>query len=228
MPNKQAWLPNNHEALNNQATQTVSHILANKVRLGFSDNTAQGNWFSDVFDVSYTRYITAFAAWKNPATRTKIISAELEEAQKAFIPDYRQLYTGFLKESPFVTNADLSAMGLPERNESGNNPTPVEIHTPYVHAHAGEPRQVIVTFGVSETSRAKPAGQHGMEFVYTVSDTPPVGIEELQISVFATRPPLILTFSESQRGKKLYFAVRWENTRGKKGPWSEIFSIIIP
>jgi hypothetical protein len=30
------------------------------------------------------------------------------------------------------------------------------------------------------------------------------------------------------RGKKLYFALRWENTRGEKGPWSEIHSTIIP
>jgi hypothetical protein len=31
-----------------------------------------------------------------------------------------------------------------------------------------------------------------------------------------------------QRGKTVYFALRWENTRGEKGPWSEIMSAIIP
>jgi hypothetical protein len=29
-------------------------------------------------------------------------------------------------------------------------------------------------------------------------------------------------------GKKIYFILRWENTRGKKGLWSEIVSAVIP
>jgi hypothetical protein len=198
MSTESNWLSSNYEALKDQATQTVNHIQANKVRLGFANNTAQGNWFADVFDVSYTRFLTAFDAWKNPATRTKVIAVALENAQKEFIPVYRQLYKGFLKDTPFVTNADLSAMGLPERNDSGShNPTPVETHAPYLHAHAGEPHQVIVTYGALETSRAKPTGQHGMEFVYIVSDTMTNEIEDLKNSVFDTHSPLILSFPES-------------------------------
>jgi len=30
------------------------------------------------------------------------------------------------------------------------------------------------------------------------------------------------------RGKHFYFALRWENKRGDKGAWSEIYSAIIP
>jgi hypothetical protein len=29
-------------------------------------------------------------------------------------------------------------------------------------------------------------------------------------------------------GKRLWFAARWENTTGQKGPWSEIMCVIIP
>jgi hypothetical protein len=35
-------------------------------------------------------------------------------------------------------------------------------------------------------------------------------------------------FENDQRGKTVYFALRWENTRGEKGPWSAIQIAIIP
>jgi hypothetical protein len=47
-------------------------------------------------------------------------------------------------------------------------------------------------------------------------------------SAFDTRSPLKLQFENDLRGKTLYFAMRWENTRGEKGPWSPIMSVIIP
>jgi hypothetical protein len=51
---------------------------------------------------------------------------------------------------------------------------------------------------------------------------------ELTHSTFCTRAPLRLTFNGNERGKTLYFATRWENTRSVKGPWSEIMEAIIP
>jgi hypothetical protein len=47
-------------------------------------------------------------------------------------------------------------------------------------------------------------------------------------SVFSTRSPYVFTFDENMRGKTVYFCLRWENTRGQKGPWSAIYSAIIP
>jgi hypothetical protein len=53
-------------------------------------------------------------------------------------------------------------------------------------------------------------------------------VEDLIHSAFDTRSPFTLSFDENQRGKTVYFCLRWENTRGEKGPWSEIVSGIIP
>jgi hypothetical protein len=44
----------------------------------------------------------------------------------------------------------------------------------------------------------------------------------------ATRTSLTLEFDEPDRGKTVYFCLRWENTRGQKGPWSPIQKAIIP
>jgi hypothetical protein len=61
-----------------------------------------------------------------------------------------------------------------------------------------------------------------------ISDTPPTKLADLLHSSFSTHSPLELVFDEDQRGKRLYFAVRWENGTVKKGPWSDIYSVIIP
>ncbi|MDR0609502.1 MAG: hypothetical protein LBG58_15030, partial [Planctomycetaceae bacterium] len=63
---------------------------------------------------------------------------------------------------------------------------------------------------------------------WAILDTPPTKISDLTHSSFDTRSPLTLEFDEDQRGKCVYFCLRWENTRGIKGPWSEIISAIIP
>jgi peptide methionine sulfoxide reductase MsrA len=61
-----------------------------------------------------------------------------------------------------------------------------------------------------------------------IADTKPVHIKEVTRSYFDTHTPLVIEFDEEDRGKTFWYAVRWENTRGEKGPWSEIMSAIIP
>jgi hypothetical protein len=77
-------------------------------------------------------------------------------------------------------------------------------------------------------SRAKPAGVHGAEIRWAILDTAPASVDALTHSSFCTRSPFTLTFDESDRTKTVYFCLRWENTRGEKGPWSEIVMAVIP
>jgi hypothetical protein len=35
-------------------------------------------------------------------------------------------------------------------------------------------------------------------------------------------------FEQTDIGKTVYFAMRWLNTRGKPGPWSQIYSATVP
>jgi hypothetical protein len=69
---------------------------------------------------------------------------------------------------------------------------------------------------------------HGAEICWAVLDTPPVNWSQLVNSSFDTASPFRLSFEGEMRGRRLYFALRWENTRGAKGPWSEIQDTVIP
>jgi hypothetical protein len=77
-------------------------------------------------------------------------------------------------------------------------------------------------------SRSKPKGIHGAEILWGVLPAPPETVEELVHSDFSIRSPHTFEFDDKQRGLTAYFVLRWENTRGQKGPWSKIYSAIIP
>jgi hypothetical protein len=233
MATHQDWLPQNHEALYDKAQQTMTYLTTgtNRVRMGFAPNSPQGEWLDNVFAVKYNGFLSAFEAWKNPATRTVLISERLVLAEDAFKPEYRKLYTGFLKESPLVTDEDLLGMGFPKRHTGPNKPAPVPTGHPAVEVDTSGIRRIGINFYEDNGShrKAKPDGVHGAEIRWVVRDAmQEVRLDDLVQSSFDTRTPLILEFTDEQRGKVLYFALRWENTRGEKGPFGPVENTIIP
>jgi energy-coupling factor transporter ATP-binding protein EcfA2 len=77
-------------------------------------------------------------------------------------------------------------------------------------------------------SKAKPKGVHGAEIRWAILDAPPVDETDLSNSDFDTASPFTLNFHESQRGKRVYFCLRWESRTNIKGDFGEIYSAIIP
>lgn len=45
---------------------------------------------------------------------------------------------------------------------------------------------------------------------------------------FSRKTTHVFDFEEEDRGKKVYYAARYENAKGEAGPWSEVVSLIIP
>ena len=225
------WLPSNHDTLFYKSKQTTSYITdgTNRTRMGFAAETPQGEWLDLTYMPRFLTFITSVEDWQNPSTRTSIIITALADAQKSFTEVYRTLYTGFLKNSPLVTDVDLVAMGLPARSDGKHTPAQVPMTIPEAEIRLPGPGVVEIHFHDSGAERkAKPAGVHGVEIAWAILETAPVNWSELTQSSFDTRTPFTLTFEGDRRGKLLYFALRWENTRGDKGHWSNIKAVIIP
>jgi hypothetical protein len=133
-----------------------------------------------------------------------------------------------LQNNDKMTDSGRTALRIPIHD---THPTPhgkpggipdIEVETPH-------PRLLSVRFRAASAPRwGKPDNVHGMELVWLISDEPPRETEDLVHSAFATRSPLELSFKESERGKWVHFAVRWENGTVRKGDWSEIFQAVIP
>jgi hypothetical protein len=186
-------------------------------------------WYTSVFIPGWTRFKTAFEAWQNPAERTPIKSTALTTAETDFRKIYRQFYTGYMKSNPLVTDEDLVGCGMP-KHPSGEckHPRKPDSMIRVIVKALGPGRQGFYYGDENSQGRAKPEDVHGAEMIHAILDTPQVDWSQLTNSVFDTHTPLVLEFPGEQRSKILYFAMRWENTQGEKGPWNDIDSAIIP
>jgi hypothetical protein len=195
-------------------------------------NAARLNFPLDVLSklqLLFSDFVTKLALAEDPATRTSVVVQNKIDARKVLEKETRGAIKEFLTNNHAVTNGDRDAMGLPIPKTTR---TPAEVAKTYpdFDIDSSVIRWLTIHFfdQGKQKSKAKPPGQHGAEIGWVISETPIVNTDELAHSAFDTRTPFSLEFRGDERGKTVYFALRWENTRGEKGPWSEIQSAIIP
>jgi hypothetical protein len=143
----------------------------------------------------------------------------------------RRVLRGFNNEfilySSLVSDQDRVDLG----NRLRNPPSPISspVTRPEFTIRLLDLRRLGLFFwNQGSASRAKPYGMNGAVVYWAVLGRPPAGIEELTNTALATRSPYILEFTDQQRGKMVYIAMRWQNKTGKEGPASEIQNSIIP
>jgi hypothetical protein len=174
-----------------------------------------------------TAYEDALKKAEDP-NRGKADTVLKNETRDVLQTETRNYVNGNLKYNPLVSDEDRIHMGLPVYDTT---PTPVADPdtTPVATVKLPSPGVVELHLVDSKTGKkAKPAGVHGCEFKWVISDTTPLNWKELINSSFSTRTPIRISFEGEDRGRTLHFALRWENTRGVKGPWTEIMNTIIP
>jgi hypothetical protein len=173
------------------------------------------------------KWVEAWAAYTDPMGRTPLITFAKTEARNVYEPALRTLVQN-LEHNTRVTNEERAAMGIviPSKNRK---PLPLAGKYPAFKLDSSVIRCLGVDFqDFDSPSRAKPHGVHGAEIRWAILDAAPASVNELVHSNFDTRTPYVLQFEENERGKTVYFCLRWESNTGEKGPWSEIVSAIIP
>jgi hypothetical protein len=195
---------------------------------GFGDSTLEGKWFTREVLAGAGDFSEAYDPWLDVSRRSRADSARLKQARARFESLFREL-VGMLKRSPLVSDSALVDMGLPPRYKGNGKPAPVALAAPWYHVAIPRIRCVAVRYGDAATGlKGKPRGQHGVECRWAFSDTPVVDVEDLGRSMFDTRAPLLFEFAGHDRGRVFYFSLRWENTRGEKGPFGPILSAMVP
>jgi hypothetical protein len=164
---------------------------------------------------------------EDPNTRTSVALHARNRARKLFEYHLRLVIRSCLASSFLVTDEQRELLGLPIRKKSHER-AKVAKTPPHFEVSVGLIRHVVIKYGGSKTSNAKPDGQHGVEIAWLIAEQQPDVINRLHNSTFCTSSPIDLEFNEEERGKTVWFALRWENTRGEKGPYSAINSAIIP
>jgi hypothetical protein len=168
---------------------------------------------------------------EEPTTHTKVNVQEKNDARKVLEKDLRQSIAEYLTYNHLVNDGDRQLLGLPV-HKTTRTPVPAPTEKPDFSIEAGTGSRLTVHYHAHDEERerrnAKPFGVHGAEIVWAVLDAPPASYADLAHSVFDTRSPYTFQFDLSDAGKRFYCCLRWENTRGEKGPWSEIQNAIIP
>jgi hypothetical protein len=178
-----------------------------------------------------TEMADAYAAWYAAYTNflgphTKVDTEAKNDAKTAAKKVIRPFVNQYLRFPP-VTNEDRTAMGVPNRDVTPT-PVPEPGDVPEVAVSMPLPRALRFKFRrVGAKHWGKPKGVHGLELAWVIAAAPPKETEDLIHSSFTTKSPLELTFKESERGKRVYYAARWETDAVKKGKFTDIFSAIV-
>jgi hypothetical protein len=180
---------------------------------------------AEALAAAYTSWHVVYEATLVP--HTPVQTAAKNRSRKSSQTKLEAFVNRFLRWPP-VTNEDRDNTGVPNRDP---HPTPVPKPTgiPEVGVETPKPRVLRFRFrGPGMKRWGKPKGIHGMELAWVMADEPPASVDDFPHSEFATRNPLDLVFDEADRGKRVYYAARWETEAAKKGDYSAISWVIIP
>jgi hypothetical protein len=216
------YLPSNTLVFKNMVHNIYMQVNTDHVRWDISQAAISK------LDAPLDNFNAAADKSENPETRTASAIRHRNETRATFEKVLRPFIQGHLIHNSLVTEHDLIKMGLPVHDHTPT-PSPVPDQSPYIQIYMPSPAVLEIKFGGKDERRhGKPFGMHGIEVHWILSETPPNKWSELTQIEFITRSPLRLSFEADKRGMQFYIAARWQNTRGVKGPWTEIINAIVP
>jgi hypothetical protein len=170
---------------------------------------------------------SAYAVAKDPATRTKGAVKEKTESRVEYEAELREVIKAYVTYNPAVTDKEREDMGLPVHD---TKPTmaPAITSRPEVEVRFQQiQRHELVVKDSELKGHAMPPHAAGFEVWSKVGEPAPATENDWKLVAQAPHSPYELTYSESESGLRVYYRVRWMNTRGVPGPWSEIAVAVI-
>lgn len=195
----------------------------NQVALGLAPadlndvNTAQGDWQG------------AWFGNNDAQTDAEAARQAKDDARTSFETLVRGLVRR-LQVSPSVDDAERRALGIPVRDATRTPATPPSTK-PVAIVDTRTRLQHSIAFADegTPTKKSKPPGAMGCEIWIKVSaaNAPPADPSELKFLALDTSTPYVATFPGADGGKTAHYMLRWVNSRGEKGPWSQTVSATI-
>ncbi len=215
------YIPAADPEFNSWQENFVTYAADNMAALGLTAadltpvETAQTAW-----DTDYPAHVAATQAAQGATATKNGARAGYETLIRALVRR--------LQASPTITDAQRAGLGI---TIPDTDPTPSGPPTsrPVLSITCSQRLRQGVHFmdETTPTRKAKPAGVLGAEIWAKVGGQPPVDASELSFLGLSTRTPFTANFVGSQGGQIAYYWVRWVNSRGEKGPWSEMASATI-
>ena len=170
---------------------------------------------------AFTAFISARTTYQ--AAPTKANRTEKEELKKVAIAAMRKFARERIRNNSKMTDGQKQEMGVTVSDREPS-PVPVPDAGPDSEAviNAREPGVVKVRY-----LGAKPYGVDRVEISFSVSETSIDSPDQLSNNDTFSRKPWERTFSAAERGKKVYYSLRYL-TREGASHWSDVREVIIP
>jgi len=176
-------------------------------------------------------YERALAAYNNnlSAARGPVTAAAAVEAFRALEAHMRDIKRRRIYCPP-LTDADLVSLWLKVK-DTVRTPIPAPTIRPVAVVKLKSAGAFYICMGPESDISGSEKAYHGYKIVYDMfayNEEAPTSIEQLKRSRFVRRRRELFVFQPSDSGKKAYFGIRYENSKGVEGPWCQMFSVFIP
>jgi hypothetical protein len=179
------------------------------------------------FDNERRRWNSAYSTYLDPGKRTKAAVREKNDARKDYEAALRPFVQGQLMHNLKVTDSDRRNMNLPAYDRTYTLAAPPASYPELDIDFSQIGRHVLHVRDSELKGSGRPAHVVGFEIWRRIGgDTEPT-LKEMHLVEQAPRSPHRLEYDFSERSQKVWYLLRWVNTRGVKGPWSGIVSAII-
>ena len=170
----------------------------------------------------------AWAKSSNKQNRTAADVTAKNVAREDFETFVRAFVAQWLAYNSKVTDSDRIRMGLTVKSDT-HTPKPRPSTSPRGQVDFSVRRRHSIHFSdeAMALSKAKPDGVHGCEIYIKVGGIAPQSVSEMSFLGTCTATPHKVDFEGTQAGQTAYYWLRWVNTRGESGPWSDTVSATI-
>jgi len=169
----------------------------------------------------------------NPAgkkkSRTPSQTKDMNEKKDVCEKTIRDFVNTWLAYNIAVTNPDKMDMNLTVF-DTVPSPVPVPGTKPFVFKldTSETARHKIQMREEGSTSGGLPEGMNGLEIRSKVGGAAPLTPEECPNQLLPTRASVTINYSTADSGKRVFYYARYLNSKNQPGPWSIMFSAIIP
>lgn len=203
--------PSKEADLNNYFLAAFAYLILNKTRLRLSEED------ENILNELFSEWNTKYPISQNENTRTKITIKDKEDAKDNLMVFLRKVYADI--PNSILTNQDRITLNLLSRDTS-RTPAAIPDSKPVVLVDTRNHLEHTISFSNIDGSKKKPEGVRACQIWYKIG-TAPIDPSELIFMTSDTASPFTHHFEGKDIGKNVYYWLRWENTRGDVGPWSD-------
>jgi hypothetical protein len=172
------------------------------------------------------RFVAAHEAYRTTdSSGNRIIK---DKAKEECIAEMRDFANSFIRFNKNMDEAAKSELGISSRDTTiTHHPAPTVRPEVAVENTRNHFEHRILALNPANNKSSKPDDVHGVRYSWQIDGEVPASGEQLPKTKFNRRTSLVITYTEEDKGKTIYYAVCYENSVGAQGPWSPIKEAVI-